>query len=95
MLDAFIPTLTLVVASLIVGILIAVPSGLIAAMRKDSAWDYGSMGFAIFVYSMPGFWKGIILIWIFSVYLGWFPAMGYVHPWTDSPRASGGSCCPR
>jgi peptide/nickel transport system permease protein len=66
-----------------VGILIAVPSGLIAAMRKDSAWDYGSMGFAIFVYSMPSFWKGIILIWIFSVYLGWFPAMGYVHPWTD------------
>ena len=51
-LDAFIPTLILVVASVIVGILIAVPSGIIAAMRKDSAWDYGSMGFAIFVYSM-------------------------------------------
>ncbi len=82
-LDAFVPTLILVVASVIVGTLIAVPSGLIAAMRKDSAWDYGSMGFAIFVYSMPSFWKGIILIWIFSVYLGWFPAMGYVAPWTD------------
>jgi peptide/nickel transport system permease protein len=50
-------------------------------MRKDSAWDWGSMGFAIFVYSMPSFWKGIILIWIFSVHLGWFPAVGYVHPW--------------
>ncbi|HEX5528487.1 MAG TPA: ABC transporter permease [Methylomirabilota bacterium] len=82
-LDAFVPTLTLVVASVIVGILIAVPSGIVAAIRKDSAWDYGSMGFAIFVYSMPAFWKGIILIWIFSVYLGWFPAMGYVAPWAD------------
>lgn len=82
-LDAFVPTLTLVVASLIVGVVIAVPSGIIAAMRKDSPWDYGSMGFAIFVYSMPSFWKGIILIWIFSVHLGWFPAMGYVPPWTD------------
>ena len=82
-LEAFIPTLTLVVASLIVGIAIAVPSGIVAAMRKDSPWDYGSMGFAIFVYSMPSFWKGIILIWIFSVHLGWFPAMGYVPPWTD------------
>ena len=82
-LDAFVPTLVLVIASLIVGVLIAVPSGIIAAMRKDSAWDWGSMGFAIFVYSMPSFWKGIILIWIFSVYLGWFPAMGYVAPWTD------------
>jgi peptide/nickel transport system permease protein len=82
-LEAFVPTMILVVASVIVGILIAVPSGIVAAMRKDSLWDWGSMGFAIFVYSMPSFWKGIILIWIFSVYLGWFPAMGYVPPWTN------------
>lgn len=81
--DAFLPTLSLVIATFIVGILIAVPSGIVAAMRKDSAWDYGSMGFAILVYSMPSFWKGIILIWIFSVHLRWFPAMGYVHPWAD------------
>ena len=81
--DAFVPTLILVVASMIVGVLVAVPSGIVAAMRKDSAWDWGSMGFAIFVYSMPSFWKGIILIWIFSVHLRWFPAVGYVHPWDD------------
>jgi len=81
--DAFLPTFSLVVATLVVGILIAVPSGIIAAMRKDSVWDYGSMGFAILVYSMPSFWKGIVLIWIFSVHLRWFPAMGYVHPWAD------------
>lgn len=81
--DAFLPTFSLVVATLIVGILIAAPSGIVAAMRKDSAWDYGSMGFAILVYSMPSFWKGIVLIWIFSVNLRWFPAMGYVHPWAD------------
>lgn len=81
--EAFQPTLVLVVASLIVGVFIALPSGIIAAMKKNSAWDWGSMGFAIFVYSMPGFWKGIILIWIFSVYLGWFPAVGYVAPWKD------------
>lgn len=81
--DAFLPTLSLVIATFIVGILIAVPSGIVAAMRKDSAWDYGSMGFAILVYSMPSFWKGIILIWIFSVHLRWFPVMGYVHPWAD------------
>jgi peptide/nickel transport system permease protein len=81
--DAFLPTLSLVTASLIVGVLVAVPSGIVAAMRKDSAWDWGSMGFAIFVYSMPSFWKGIVLIWIFSVSLRWFPAVGYVHPWED------------
>ena len=81
--DAFLPTLSLVLASVLVGLVIALPSGIVAAMRQDSVWDYGSMGFAIFMYSMPSFWKGIILIWIFSVYLRWFPAMGYVHPWTD------------
>jgi peptide/nickel transport system permease protein len=81
--DAFVPTLTLVVATVIVGLLIAVPSGIAAAMRKDSVWDYGAMSAAIFMYSMPSFWKGIILIWIFSVHLRWFPAMGYVDPWRD------------
>lgn len=81
--EAFLPTLSLVVASMIVGVLVSVPSGIVAAMRKDSAWDWGSMGFAIFVYSMPSFWKGIVLIWIFSVHLRWFPAVGYVHPWED------------
>ena len=81
--DALKPTVTLVVASLVAGVLIAVPSGIVAAMKKDSAWDYGSMGFAIFVYSMPSFWKGIILIWIFSVHFRWFPAMGYVSPFAD------------
>ena len=81
--EAFLPTLALVVASMIVGMLVAVPSGIVAAMRKNSAWDWGSMGFAIFAYSMPSFWKGIVLIWIFSVHLGWFPAVGYVHPWED------------
>jgi peptide/nickel transport system permease protein len=81
--DAFLPTLSLVVASLIVGVLVAVPSGIVAAMRKDSAWDWGSMGASIFLYSMPSFWKGIVLIWIFSVHLRWFPAVGYVHPWEE------------
>ena len=81
--DAFIPTLLLVIGTTIVGLLIALPSGIIAAIKKDSAWDYGTMGFAILAYSMPSFWKGIILIWIFGVYLGWFPTMGYVHPWVN------------
>jgi peptide/nickel transport system permease protein len=81
--DAFLPTLFLVTGTTIVGLLIALPSGILAAMKKDTAWDYGAMGFAIVGYSMPSFWKGIILIWIFGVYLGWFPTMGYVHPWDN------------
>ncbi len=82
-LGAYVPTLWLVMASLVVGTLIAIPSGIVAAMRRNSVWDYSSMGFAIVGFSMPSFWKGILLIWIFSVHLGWFPAMGYVAPWED------------
>jgi peptide/nickel transport system permease protein len=81
--DAYVPTLWLVLASMVVGTIIAIPSGIVAAMKKGSGWDYGSMGFAIVGFSMPSFWKGILLIWIFSVYLGWFPAMGWVPPWQD------------
>lgn len=78
---AFLPTLSLVIGTLIVGIVIALPSGMLAAIRRNSALDYCSMGFAIVGYSMPSFWKGILLIWLFAVVLGWFPSMGYVHPW--------------
>jgi peptide/nickel transport system permease protein len=79
--DAFLPTLCLVIGTTIVGLLIALPSGILAAIKRDTAWDYGAMGFAIIGYSMPSFWKGILLIWVFGVYLRWFPTMGYVHPW--------------
>ena len=81
--QAFLPTICLVIGTTIVGLLLALPSGIIAAVKKNTVWDYGSMGFAIMAYSMPSFWKGIILIWIFGVYLRWFPIMGYVHPWVD------------
>lgn len=73
----------LVLGATLVGLLIALPSGIIAAVKRGTFWDYGSMGFAILTYSMPGFWKGILLIWIFGVYLHWFPTMGYVHPWVN------------
>ena len=77
------PTLMLVTGTLIVGLLIALPSGILAAVRRNSKLDYLSMGFAIVGYSMPSFWKGIILIWVFAVLLGWFPTMGYVPIWED------------
>lgn len=77
------PTLALVTGTLIVGLLIALPSGIVAAVRRNSKLDYLSMGFAIVGYSMPSFWKGIILIWVFAVLLGWFPTMGYVPIWEN------------
>jgi peptide/nickel transport system permease protein len=53
--EAYLPTLYLVIGTTIVGLLIALPSTIIAASQKDTGWDYGFMGLAIVGYSMPSF----------------------------------------
>lgn len=55
---------------------IALPLGVAAAVRKGSAIDNGAQVFALVGQSMPNFWLGIILIWVFSVWLGWVPTSG-------------------
>ena len=63
-------------AALVVAVLIAVPLGVIAAVRKDSSWDYGAMTVSMLGVSIPNFWLGPILILVFSVWLGWLPVSG-------------------
>lgn len=80
-------TLTLAALSLAVSLAIGLPAGLVAAARRRTAWDYGAMGVALFGISVPNFWLGILLILVFSLWLGWLPSMGYVEPWADPLRA--------
>ena len=47
-------------------------------MKKGTAWDYAANVFALWGISTPNFWLGIMLIFLFSVELGWLPASGYV-----------------
>lgn len=63
-------------AAALVAVLLAFPLGVIAAVHKDTGWDYGSMGFALLGVSIPNFWMGPLLILCFSVWLGWFPVSG-------------------
>src|SRR5947207_1430850 len=56
-------------------------------VKKDTLWDYGANAFALWGISTPNFWLGIMLIFLFSVKLGWLPASGYVRL-TDDWRAS-------
>lgn len=63
-------------AAALVAVLLAFPLGVIAAVRKDTGWDYGSMGFALLGVSIPNFWMGPLLILCFSLWLGWFPVSG-------------------
>ncbi len=69
-------TLSLAGAAIIVSLLIAVPIGVLSAVKRDTALDYGGKAIALLGQSMPSFWLGIVLIWIFAVGLGWLPASG-------------------
>ena len=69
-------TLYLSLVSLIVAIGLALPLGLVAAVRQHTPLDYGAMGFALFGMSIPNFWMGPLLILIGALWLGWFPVSG-------------------
>jgi peptide/nickel transport system permease protein len=69
-------TLELAVYSLLFAMLIAVPLGITAALKKDSLADFGAMGFSMLGVSIPNFWMGPILILIFSLWLGITPVSG-------------------
>ena len=73
-------TLTLTLAAMVVALLIAVPLGIISAIRQGSKLDYGATMVSQVGVSVPDFWMGILLILLFAGTLGWFPPSGYVSP---------------
>jgi peptide/nickel transport system permease protein len=73
-------TFELAVAALVLSLLIAMPVGIISAVRKDSKVDTVSMVLALLGQSVPGFWLGLMLILIFAVDLGWLPTSGRNGP---------------
>jgi peptide/nickel transport system permease protein len=74
-------TAQLALASMAVAIAIGVPLGLMAALLRNSWLDAGSMIVALLGVSMPSFWLGLLLIFTFSLHLGWFPATGGGDLW--------------
>jgi len=71
-------TMQLGAMAIVIALLIGVPAGVISAVKKNTAWDYAANVFALWGISTPNFWLGIMLIFFFSVKLGWLPASGYV-----------------
>ena len=61
-----------------IALLIAIPAGVLAAVRRNTAWDYLASGVSLCGVSIPNFWLGIMLILLFSVRLHWLPASGFV-----------------
>jgi peptide/nickel transport system permease protein len=74
-------TAQLALASMAVAVAIGVPLGLTAALFRSSWFDAGSMIVALLGVSMPSFWLGLLMIFAFSLHLGWFPATGGGDLW--------------
>jgi peptide/nickel transport system permease protein len=76
-------TLLLAFSAMFVSLLIALPAGIISAVKRQKPADYAAMIFALLGISIPEFWFGIMLIMTFSLWLPWLPSMGYVSPFED------------
>ncbi len=62
--------------SILISLIIALPLGVLAAVRKGSLWDRFAMTFSMLGVAIPNFWMGPLLILVFSLWLGWFPVSG-------------------
>lgn len=80
-------TLELTLFAMVFAIIIAVPAGIIAAIKVGSKTEAAVQGISLLGLSMPNFWLGTLLILVTSRYLGWFPAASYVgfteDPWRN------------
>ena len=80
-------TLELTVAANLVGLIIALPAGVLAAVRRNSAIDLGAMGIALAGVSIPSFSLGVMLILLFALHWRWLPSIGYVSFFRDPAGA--------
>lgn len=76
-------TVFLSLGALLFSLILAIPLGILSAVKRNSSADLGAMGFAILGISLPQFWSGIMLVLIFAIGLGWLPSIGYVSPLQD------------
>ena len=70
----------LATAAMAFSLLLGIPSGILAAVRVGRFWDSAGKVFALLGLSLPSFWVGLVLILVFSVYLGWLPSSGAGTP---------------
>ena len=76
-------TLHLAIMSLIIAMVIAIPIGIISAIRQDTLADYGGRFFSILGLSLPDFWTGVVAILILSLWFHWLPPRGFEEIWID------------
>jgi dipeptide transport system permease protein len=82
-------TLELATCAMLLALLIGVPAGILAAIKRNTFLDYSVMGASLTGYSMPVFWWALLLILLFSVTLGWTPVSGRIDLMFDIPPVTG------
>jgi dipeptide transport system permease protein len=88
-LTLFPATIELSMVALFLALAIGLPAGILAAMKRNTVYDYTVMGASLTGYSMPIFWWGLLLILLFSVTLGWTPVSGRIAIQFDIPPVTG------
>ena len=79
--------MALTILAMLLAVITAVPLGVLAAWRQGSWVDRLVMGLAVSGFSMPVFWLGFVLVYVFAISLGWLPVQGYVPIKTSFWRA--------
>lgn len=82
-------TLELSICAIIFAVVLGIPAGVIAAIKRGSFWDQTIMGTALIGFSMPIFWWGLLLIILFSGILGWTPVSGRISLMYFFPPVTG------
>ncbi|HEX2539626.1 MAG TPA: ABC transporter permease subunit [Caldimonas sp.] len=82
-------TVELSAVAMLLALAIGIPAGILAAVKRNTVWDYSVMGASLTGYSMPIFWWGLLLILTFSVTLGWTPVSGRIAILYDIPPVTG------
>lgn len=73
--------------AIVIMIAIALPLGILSAVKRGTLWDVLASGISVFGLAVPGFWLAILLVMLFAVRLDWLPASGYISP-LDNPLQS-------
>jgi len=82
-------TMELSIVAMLFALVVGIPAGIVAAVKRNTIADYSVMGASLTGYSMPIFWWGLLLILFFSVNLGWTPVAGRIAIEYDIPNVTG------
>lgn len=82
-------TIELTIVAMLIALAVAIPLGVLAAVRRGSLIDKAATVVSLVGVSMPGFWLGIMLILLFAVHLGWMPVSGRIDYAFEVPRITG------